>query len=55
MLAAIFRKSTLLVHYNPQILLIIKTVMSVYENFIDFNLVIKTINERKSAYQIECE
>jgi len=27
----------------------------IYEIPLDFNLVIKTINERKSAYQIECE
>lgn len=35
MLAAIFRKSTLLVHYNLQILLIIRIIMDVYRNFPD--------------------
>lgn len=35
MLAAIFRKSTLLVHYNLQILLIIRIIMDVYRNFTD--------------------
>lgn len=35
LLAAIFSQSTLLVHCNLQILLIIKIVMSVYENLPD--------------------
>lgn len=37
MIAAIFSQSTLLVHCNPWILLIISAVMDVYRNFPDFN------------------
>lgn len=38
MIAAIFSQSTLLVHCNPWILLIISAVMDVYRNFPDFRM-----------------
>lgn len=46
MLAAIFRKSTLLVHYNLQILLIIRIIMDVYRNFPGFKMPRKSADKR---------
>lgn len=60
MLAAIFRKSTLLVHYNLRILLIIRIIMDVYRNFPDFhqkqlrNYVILYFDTADSSADIIC-